>query len=69
MIIVKLTLRSKGGCEGGGEEHYVVLKVTIDNKSDIIKIDGWYMSYDGAYLDMDTTHSVKPIQKTITVYE
>lgn len=57
-----------GGYEGGGEEHWIVFKVSKDGTEKFYKIDGYYSSYDGAYLD-GTPYEVVPAEKVITVWE
>lgn len=57
------------GGEGKGETWYSV-KHFVD--FDIyIKIDGWYSSYEGVSFESwgHDVKQVKPLQKTITVYE
>lgn len=58
-----------GGSEGGGEEHWIVIKVT-DESGGIryFKRDGWYASYDGGYLDGPTTE-VKPVERPKIYWE
>lgn len=50
--------------EGGGEQIYVVIKVGTQ----YFRKDGYYLSHDGSYWDGDVVE-VRPIEKTITVYE
>lgn len=57
---------TKGGGEGDGEEYYVV--VHFLNPDCYVRVDGWYASYDGGYLDGEP-YLVQPEQKVITVYE
>ncbi|WPH57740.1 hypothetical protein [Mycobacterium phage WXIN] len=58
-----------GGSEGGGEEHWIVVKVT-DAAGDVryFKRDGWYASYDGGSLDGPTTE-VKPVERPKIYWE
>jgi hypothetical protein len=57
-------VKSHGGYEGGGEEHWIVFKL----KNQYWEIPGWYQSYHGAEIEINKTFEVKPEQKTITVY-
>jgi hypothetical protein len=60
---------SQYGGEGQGDTWY---SVKYFPKHDIyIKVDGWYTSYDGTDFDGwdDACSEVRPIEKTITVYE
>lgn len=58
----------KGGYEGAGEEHYVVLKVTHEGNETFWKVPGYYASYHGCELEVENTFQVKPVQKTYTDY-
>lgn len=60
-------LDSKPGMEGGGEHCHGVFK--LDDK--IYKAEYYYYSYNGDDFDYitNTLKEVKPVQKTITVYE
>lgn len=59
----------KGGYEGAGEEHYIILKVTHEGKDTFWKIPGYYASYAGSELEIGNTFQVTPVQKTYTDYE
>jgi hypothetical protein len=56
------------GGEGQGEQHWVVISVSDGETTRYFRKDGWYASYDGGYLDGDTSE-VTPREKTIVVYE
>lgn len=61
------TIESKGGYEGGGEYCYGVIRL-----GDKFYKTGWtYYSYNGCEYDYieDTIKEVKPVEKTITIYE
>ena len=60
-----------GGHEGAGEDHWVVLQVTEIETGNITfwKVPGFYQSYNGAELEIDNIYEVKPVEKTITVWE
>lgn len=62
----KITTVDHYGGEGKGEEYWTVYHF-IDHDV-YIRIDGWYSSYNGAEFD-DYGYEVRPIEKTITVYE
>ena len=59
----------RGGCEGAGEEHWVVLKVEHVGKTSFWKVPGWYQSYHGAELEIDNTFEVVAKEVTVTVWE
>lgn len=51
-----------------GAEAHRIFKVTIDNgEKHIVKIDGYYSSYNG--FELETVKIVKPVEKTVIVYE
>jgi len=63
------TIASYGG-EGQGEEWWIVYKVS--EPYDIyIKLEGFYSSYNGVSFEswIDNLFEVKPVEKTIIVYE
>ena len=58
------------GGEGQGDVYFMVYEFfDKDTKESLgfIKFDGWYASYHGA--EYENMLIVKPVQKTITVYE
>lgn len=55
------------GGEGQGETYYTV--VYFVDHDVYIKLSGFYTSYDGVSTDGYEYEEVKPIQKTITIYE
>lgn len=57
-----------GGHEGDGEVHWVVFSLTKEENKTYWQIDGYYQSYDGAYLDSDA-YEVKAVEKTVIVWE
>ncbi|WP_099021225.1 hypothetical protein [Mycolicibacterium palauense] len=61
-------LESKGGGEGSGEERWFVFSVENADGTRIFKRHGWYASFVGSSFDGPTVE-VKPVQKTITVWE
>lgn len=63
------TKEVKGGDEGDGEEHWIVLSVTKDGEESFYKIPGWYQSYHGAELTISDTYKVTPKEKTVIVWE
>lgn len=63
------TVAAKYGGGGKGETWYKVFHFT---KHDVyIRVDGYYTSYNGTdfYDGWDSCSEVRPVQKTITVYE
>jgi len=59
-----------GGGEGDGSEHYLILSVTQHGENETFwMIPGYYQSYNGAELELDSIHQVRPYQKTVTDYE
>ncbi len=51
-----------------GAEAYRIFEVTIDNgEKHIVRIDGYYSSYSG--FEVETVKIVKPVEKTVIVYE
>lgn len=58
-----------GGCEGSGEEHWIVFSLKKNNELiGYWKIEGYYASYDGAYLDGDL-YKVVQREKLVLVWE
>lgn len=57
---------SKGG-EGQGEEYWLIYHFTAHNV--YIKVSGFYTSYDGVDWSYGGFSEVKPVEKTMTVYE
>ena len=57
------------GGEGEGDTYYTVIEVRLPNQDEtlMVKLEGWYASYDGA--NYTGWRFVKPKEKTITVYE
>lgn len=58
------------GGEGQGDDFYTVIEVRSNPDSDetlLVKLYGWYASYDGA--NYEGWHFATPRQKTITVYD
>jgi hypothetical protein len=56
------------GGEGDGDQYWVVVSITDGLTTRHFRKNGWYASYDGGYLDGDTTE-VKPREKVVTVFE
>lgn len=56
-----------GGREGAGETHWIVFSLEKDGNKRYFEIDGYYGSYDGAYLD-GTPYEVVPGEKVVTVW-
>jgi hypothetical protein len=58
------------GGEGMGDQYFVVFEIVSEDglTRRMFKKNGYYASHDGAYLD-GRLFEVKPVQKTITVYE
>lgn len=57
------------GGEGKGDTWYSVFHFTDHDVH--LKVDGWYSSYNGTDFEgwEDSVKEVKPMEKTITVYE
>jgi hypothetical protein len=56
------------GGEGDGDQYWVVISITDGLTTRHFRKNGWYASYDGGYLDGDTSE-VKAKEKTIVVFE
>ncbi len=56
------------GGEGDGDQYWVVISLSDGLTTRHFRKDGWYASYDGGYLDGDTSE-VKPVEKTVVFYE
>lgn len=63
------TEKVHGGCEGSGEEHWIVLKVEHDGKTSFWEIPGWYQSYEGAELEIENIFEVVQKEVVVTVWE
>lgn len=63
------TEKVHGGCEGAGEEHWVVLKVEHEGKTSFWEIPGWYQSYDGSTLEVGNLFEVESKEVVITVWK
>lgn len=66
--VVKLNIDCTGGKDKGSNwssTHYFV------DHNVYLKTSGYYQSYDGTYFDesWNSVKEVRPVQKTITVYE
>lgn len=59
------------GGEGMGDDYWHVVKVPLleDDSYTYIKFGGHYDSWNGTEWDSSLISEVKPVQKTITVYE
>lgn len=58
-----------GGGEGDGSEHYIVLSVTRNDANQTFwLVPGYYQSYNGAELELESIHQVEPYEKTVTDY-
>lgn len=58
------------GGEGEGSDYWTVIEIRDPDNHDetyMIKLQGWYASYNGA--EYESWSFVQPKQKTITVYE
>ncbi len=55
---------AKFGCEGGGEELWLVFAIG----EQFFRITGYYSSYEGSEWESDVTE-VEPREKVVTVYE
>lgn len=62
----KVDLVERYGGEGKGETYYKIYHFVDHNV--YIQINGYYSSYNGAEFE-DAPYEVKPVEKTITVYE
>lgn len=60
----------EGGGEGDGDTHWVVFSFCKEGVSPkrYFRIDGYYASYDGAYLD-GTPYEVETKERVVTVWE
>lgn len=56
------------GGEGMGDHAHLVFRITNPDGVRHFKIDGYYASYDGTTWD-GRLYEVKPVEKTVTVYE
>jgi hypothetical protein len=56
------------GGEGDGDQYWVVISISDGLTTRHFRKDGYYASYDGGYLDGDTSE-VKPVEKLVTFYE
>ncbi len=56
------------GGEGEGDQYWVVISISDGTTTRYFRKDGWYASYDGGYLDGETTE-VKPQERLVTFYE
>ena len=70
----KLPFEFKGvdhyGGEGQGTDYWTVIQVRLpgdDSETALVKLEGWYASYEGA--DYNDWRFVQSRQKTITVYD
>lgn len=58
------------GGEGQGTDYWTVIQVRLpgdDSETALVKLEGWYASYEGA--DYNDWRFVQSRQKTITVYD
>jgi hypothetical protein len=63
------SILTEGG-EGQGEKLYMILRLTTpEGDEQFFRADGYYSSYDGRDWDGAELYAVRPVQKTITVYE
>ncbi len=56
------------GGEGEGDKYWVVVSISDGKTTRYFRKDGWYASYDGGYLDGETTE-VTPQSRMVTYYE
>lgn len=57
-----------GGSEGSGEIHWIVFSLSKDGQKTFWQIDGYYASYDGAYLDGDA-YEVESAEQVVTIWK
>lgn len=57
-----------GGCEGAGEEYWIVFKTINEGTEQYWFVDGFYMSHEGGNLEWDDLYEVEPYEKTVTDY-
>jgi hypothetical protein len=57
-----------GGMDQGSDYYFVFTITDAEGGVRTFKRDGWYQSHDGGYYEGPTTE-VKPVEKTITVWE
>lgn len=66
-IVIKLV--DDFGGEGQGDDYWIVMEITVDDEPPrLYRVEGWYASYDGGYLDGDL-HEVRPKEVTRIIYE
>ncbi len=66
-VVGGMKLAAKYGGEGKGESHWFV--IYFEEHDVYLRADGYYTSNWGSNYDDSEWHEVKPITKTITVYE
>lgn len=57
-----------GGCEGDGEEHWVVVKIAHNSTETFWMVPGWYASYDGGELEWGNAYQVESYEKTVLAW-
>lgn len=64
---VMLTREECYGGEGQGDEFWLVVKAQKGHESFLFRVDGWYASYDGGYLE-GHPYEVVPEEIVVTRY-
>jgi predicted KAP-like P-loop ATPase len=64
---IGFSLVDRYGGEDQGSDYWSVYSFSDGMQVVFVKFDGWYASYDGS--TYEEFYEVKPVEKTITVYE
>lgn len=61
-------VESYGGCEGSGEEYWIVVKIKHNSIETYWKVPGWYQSYEGSELEWNNAYQVEQYEKTVLAW-